>query len=230
MLDVRWLNNVFHLPSSIIHLFFPRPVVLIGLLGTGRHLLLTQTLTVFQSGIFSLTLLGSHRLLKDGIVQIHQVLFTTAGGIHHPLQVMSTSVHLQLQDGGYTHLILQNRRARHTSTHQMPTATDATLQHYQTYLLLLRENELLGGLAVLLVIAVHIVEKEAAYALTPCQGTIHLSEVIRQLQQLSLGLAVTLLGFGLTLNVHLRITQGHQLLAVLNTAGHLLLAPAVVYH
>ena len=187
--------------------------MLIRLLRPCRHLFLALPLALLQSLEFCLALLAAHGLCEEDIVEIHQVFVRPAGGEHHALEVLSTCVHLQLKDGGHAHLILKDRGARHTLAHQMPAAADRALQHHQPYLVLLRQYQLPDSLRLRCVVAVHVVEEEAALAL------------------------VAIARLGQQPQVRLRVPERHQLLAVLDGAGHLLPAPApfvfvsyLIYH
>ena len=114
----------------------------------------------------------------------------------------------------------------------MPATACRAFQHPQSYLVLLLHNEPLDTLRVRLVIAVHIVKEIAAYALATSQRTIHVTYVIRQLQQFLLLLLITPLSLSQMSHVLSRITQSHQLLAVLYGEGKLALALVIdlVYH
>ena len=209
----------------------------IRLLRPCRHLFLALPLALLQSLEFCLALLAAHGLCEENIVEKHQVFVRPAGGEHHALEVLSTCVHLQLKDGGHAHLILKDRGARHTLTHQMPAAADRALQHHQPNLVLLRQYQLPDSLRLRCVVAVHVVEEEAALALATRQRPVGIADVVGQLQQLRLCLAVAIARLGQQPQVRLRVPERHQLLAVLDGAGHLPLAPAplvfvsyLIYH
>ena len=111
----------------------------------------------------------------------------------------------------------------------MPTATNRTLQHPQPNLVFLTQNEVFDGFALLSIIAVHIVEEETALTLATRQQTIHMPDVISQLQQLCLRLTVALTSLGQQLQVLLRVPQRHQSRSVLNGSGDLLVSPVPVF-
>ena len=204
----------------------PGPVVLVGLLRSCRHFLLSPPLTNLQPRILVLTFLCRHRLLEDRVVEKHQVVGRAARRVRHPLQVLRRRVHLQSQNARHAHLVLQYRGAPHSSAHQVPPALSRALQHLQPYLVLLLHDERLCGLRLFRVVAVHIEEEMTAYALTSRQPSADVPEVIRQLHQLRLLLIVALPGPLQMPQVLLRVAQRQQLLAVLYGAGHLMAAPS----
>ena len=198
----------------------PRTIVLIRLLRPLRHLFPARPLPFAQPLEFGFALRWRHGFCEEDVVQVHEVFGLPAGGEDHPLQVLGTRVHLQLKDGGHAHLVLQNRPALHALAYQVPAAAGRPLQHHQPYLVLLRQYQLLRGLRLRCVIAVHIVEEEAALALATRQRTLGIADVVGQLHQLRLRRAVALASLGQVPQVRLRVPESHQPGTGPDGAGH----------
>ena len=210
--------------SSIL---LPRPVVLVCLLRACRYILFAPLLTLAQPLVFGLALLCRHGLRKQTIVQVRQVVLAAAGREYHPLQVLRACVHLHFQNRCHTHLVLQDSGARPPLANQVPTAAGASFQHPQAYLVLLLQDEVFDALRVLAVVAVHIVEEEAAYALASRYQPVRMTDVVSQLQQAGLCLLVAPARLAQVLQILLRVAQRHQFLAVLDGEGKLALALVV---
>ena len=82
--------------------------MLIGLLGTSRHLFLTVFLAVSEGDEFVLALLNSHVVVEDSLVQIEQFVSIGRSGEHHATQVVGSRVHLGLGEQRDAHLVFEN--------------------------------------------------------------------------------------------------------------------------
>ena len=94
-----------------------------------------------------------------------------------------------------------------------------TFQHHQTNLILLGKNGFHQLLGLLFIIAVHIVKEETANALASCQWPVYITEVISQLKQLTLRLAIPFMEFLQEIKIFLRVPQSHQRVSVFHRMG-----------
>ena len=96
----------------------------------------------------------------------------------------------------------------------MPTATGGAFQHHQPDGFLLTQDQFLKGIRLLRIVTVHIVKEEATDALAASYQAIHMTQIIGQLQKVCFGFLITLARFGKLLQILLRVSQSHQLLAI----------------
>ena len=171
---------------NIYVLFLPRPIVLISLLGSWRHLFLSLSLTLLQAQILSGSLFVRKRLREECLIQQRRSLSINRSVEYHTVVLLIIRIHFGTRHDRGTHLALQNSMFRHSSGYSMNTIAGRLCHLYQPQFIL-HLKQLTDDTATLLTVAaVDVVEEERAHRLdTFQQSTLrHLTVVVHLHQRM----------------------------------------------
>ena len=195
--------------------------MLIGFLRTRRNLFQVLLLALLQPLILLFTLLNSHRLFKDRIIQIEEVIVRCGPRKHHPRQPAGIGIIFRLRGHTEGILTLPDGLIGLSATDGMQPISGRSRELQQSDLLLLRQQHLLDTLLLFLIAAVNIVGKRRRRMAAARQHPVRQQVVIAELHLIALRLLITPSGVIEVLRVLRRVAQLEILLSRKDGARHL---------